>query len=46
MPPQNLVLFETGPDLWQTGDDATAPNKRELGAPLTQAEFEKFCPAP
>ncbi len=45
-PPQNLVLFETGPDLWQTGEDTAAPNTAELGRPLTPAEFERFCPPP
>jgi len=43
-PPQNLVFFETGPDLWQTGEDTDVPNKTELGRPLTGTEFERFCP--
>ncbi len=39
------VFFETGPDLWQTGADfPESANPRELGAPLTQEEFEVFCP--
>jgi hypothetical protein len=43
-PPGNLVLFEVGPDLWQTGEDTAPPNKAELGRPLTPTEFGRFCP--
>lgn len=42
--PKPLVFLETGPDMWQTGADATAPNKAEIGRPLDETEFGKFCP--
>jgi hypothetical protein len=44
--PKPLVYFETGPDLWQTGEDTTAPNPEETGRPLTLQEFQQFCPPP
>jgi hypothetical protein len=43
---QNLVLFETGPDLWQTGADTNVERKNELGRPLTMQELTTFCPPP
>jgi hypothetical protein len=42
--PGDLVLFEVGPDLWQTGEDTSPPNKSELGRSLTAAEFQIYCP--
>ena len=43
--PKSLVLFEEGPDLWQTGEDTGADNPLELGRPLTAEEFANFCPS-
>jgi hypothetical protein len=43
--PKPLVFFETGPDMWQTGEDtATDPNTLEVGHPLSESEMQKFCP--
>jgi hypothetical protein len=42
--PLPLVYLETGPDMWQTGEDTTAPNTAEVGHPLDQDEMQKFCP--
>jgi hypothetical protein len=42
--PLPLVYLETGPDMWQTGEDTTAPNTAEMGHPLDQDEMRKFCP--
>jgi hypothetical protein len=46
--PSPLVFFELGPDLWQTGADfdSSADPLEELGHPLSQTEFERFCPDP
>ncbi len=44
--PKPLVFYETGPDMWQTGEDTTAPNTAEVGHPLNANEFAKFCPEP
>jgi len=44
--PKPLVFYETGPDMWQTGEDTTEGEAREVGAPLDATEFGKFCPTP